>query len=245
MKSARDSSGRTPAYDAFLNPQCLPETLDLAPVRTAILRALSAELAHFQGIALDIGCGQMPYKQLLLNAPSRVTKYVGLDLAQNLYGNPNLSWDGKRIPLLTGSIDCAIATEVFEHCAQPELVMAETIRVLKPGGMLFLTVPFLWPLHCVPDDEYRYTPFSLKRHLENCGFAQIELKALGGWDASLGQMIGLWARRRWMSPRKRALVSTLAAPVVRFLTKCDTTSEGFGENAMITGLSGTAAKPLA
>jgi len=29
------------------------------------------------------------------------------------------------------------------------------VRVLKPGGLLFLTLPFLWPLHSVPNDEYR------------------------------------------------------------------------------------------
>jgi hypothetical protein len=52
--------------------------------------------------------------------------------------------------------------------------------MLKPGSLLFFTVSFLWPLHDVPRDAYRYTPFALERHLRNSGFAQIKLKALGG-----------------------------------------------------------------
>ena len=53
----------------------------------------------------------------------------------------------------------------------------------------------LWPLHDVPYDECRYTPFAIKRHLRNAGFEQFRLKPLGGWDASLAQMIGLWILR--------------------------------------------------
>jgi SAM-dependent methyltransferase len=121
--------------------------------------------------------------------------------------------------------------------------MREALRVLRPGGLLFFTVPFLWPLHEVPHDEYRYTPFALERHLRNAGFEQIKLRALGGWDASLAQMIGHWALRRPMSPRKRAILSRLALPIVRFLAGRDQPPREFGESSMITGISGTAIKP--
>ena len=122
--------------------------------------------------------------------------------------------------------------------------MRESLRVLKPGGLLFFTVPFLWPLHDVPHDEYRYTPFALERHLRNSGFVQIKLKALGGWDASLAQMIGLWVVRRPMSSRKRSILSRLALPIVRYLARHDRLPQEFDESLMITGLSGTAIKPF-
>jgi 2-polyprenyl-3-methyl-5-hydroxy-6-metoxy-1,4-benzoquinol methylase len=221
------------------------ETLDIYIVRSAIERALRWRLQDFHGTVLDIGAGHGPYKELLLRSPSSVEKYIGLDLISNEYPQPDLEWDGQTIPLDTSSIDCALATEVFEHCPEPELVMREALRVLKPGGFLFFSVPFLWPLHDVPGDEYRYTPFALRRHLAHCGFSDVELEALGGWDASLGQMLGLWVRRRPMTSRKRRVLSQIALPIVRSLLARDQPPQEFGESTMFTGLVGIATKPAA
>jgi len=230
-------------YHEFLNPLCLPFALDICIHRRAILSALRSKLENFSGTLLDIGCGNMPYKPLLLRPPSRAERYIGLDLKDSTYQKPDLEWDGHTIPLEEGSIDCALATEVFEHCPDPDLVMRQAYRVLKPGGPLFFTVPFLWPLHDVPHDEYRYTPFALQRHLRNAGFEQITLKALGGWDASLARVIGLWGRRRPMSTRQRAIISRLAQPAIQYLARRDRPPLTFGESSMITGIAGTAIKP--
>jgi SAM-dependent methyltransferase len=230
--------------DEFLEPRASPLTLDSFGVRRAILRDLRSELPNLSGAVLDIGCGYMPYKSLLLAPPSRATRYIGLDLVTSLYtAQPDLAWDGRQIPLSEAAVDCAIATEVLEHCPAPEVVLRETLRVLRPGGRLFFTVPFLWPLHDVPYDEYRYTPFAVQRHLSSAGFVEIHLRPLGGWDASLAQMIGLWVRGRPMSPSLRRVFSWVALPMVRSLLRRDKLPESFAENVMITGLSGTAEKP--
>lgn len=104
--------------------------------------ALRQELPGLHGTLLDIGCGYMPYKPLVLAAPSRVTKYIGLDFKSGDYPSPDLEWDGQQIPLGDASVDCAMDTEVFEHCPEPELLMREIRRVLKPGGVLFLQCHF-------------------------------------------------------------------------------------------------------
>jgi SAM-dependent methyltransferase len=230
-------------HDEFLEPRCSPSTLDIYTNRLEIVQALREQLPHFTGTVLDMGCGYMPYKPLLLAPPSRAEKYIGLDLQDNLYQKPDLEWDGRTIPLAEASIDCVMATEVFEHCPDVEAVLREVFRVLKPGGLLFLTVPFLWPLHNVPYDEYRYTPFALERHLRNAAFTEVHLKALGGWDASLAQMLGLWVRRRPFAPWKRALLSGIAWPIVRLLTRRDDPPRNLRDSCMITGLAGTATKP--
>lgn len=226
-------------------PRLQLTSLDLYHIRSRIETALRQVLPDLHGSVLDVGCGQMPYKPLLTAPPSQVTRYIGLDLQDNPIHNnrPDITWQDGRIPLEDDSIDCAICTEVLEHCPDPEAVLREVCRILKPDGLLFFTVPFLWPLHEVPYDQYRYTPYALERHLSNAGFAQIEIRALGGWDASLAQMLGLWVRRRPMHRWLRAGLSLLAWPLIWVLLKVDAQRPTiFRESVMITGLSGTARK---
>ena len=117
--------------------------------------------------------------------------------------------------------------------------MSEVNRVLTPGSTYFFTVPFLWPLHEIPYDEYRYTPFSIERHLENSGFTNIKKQALGGWDASLAQMLRLWVRRRPIGKWKRKMLSRCIFPIYKHLVKNDVAPSKFSESVMITGLVGT------
>lgn len=234
------------ANNSYFTPNLRAQYLDVYIVRTAILRAITDSIDLFRGIVLDVGCGEMPYKELLTSSPSKANRYIGLDLENNpVYtkSEPDMRWDGKTIPLADNSVDCAIATEVLEHCPEPEHMLKEIYRVIKPDGILFFTVPFLWPLHDVPYDQYRYTPFSLERHLSNCGFEQIDIKALGGWDASLAQMIGLWVNRRPLSFLKRKIFQAMSLPIMRALIKRDTIPVDYA-GAMFIGFSGSAKKPI-
>jgi hypothetical protein len=61
--------------------------------------------------------------------------------------------------------------------------------VLVPGGALWLTVPFVGPLHEQPYDFYRYTEFALEELLSAAGFVDIELKRLGGYFTALGALV--------------------------------------------------------
>jgi SAM-dependent methyltransferase len=242
----RQTTRQRELAEQFLTPRCTPGNLDRFLVRTALLREVTNTLPRLSGTMLDVGCGRMPYRSLISMPPSRVTQYLGLDLAANpIYKEPpDLTWDGRHIPLPDHTVDCAMATEVLEHCPAPEAVLREIRRVLKPGGVFFFTVPFLWPLHDVPYDEYRYTPFAMRRHLRDVGFEEIALHAMGGWDASLAQMIGLWVRRRPMAGRWRRVASLLALPVMRFLIARDTPPAiDDRPGSMITGLAGTAISP--
>lgn len=232
--------------DSFINISFEVKNLDIFYIRTSIFNALVVALPKFKHTLLDIGCGKMPYKNFILEN-SKVTRYVGLDIENALeYDSgiePDYTWNGKVMPFENESFDCAFGTEVLEHCPVPEIVLKETWRVLKPGGSFFFTVPFLWNLHEVPHDEYRYTPFSLERHLNNAGFKNIEIKATGGWHASMAQLLGLWVRRSQMSERKRKYLSIILKPAIGFLIKMDAkTKVSFVEGQMITGLYGIATK---
>jgi SAM-dependent methyltransferase len=232
-------------HPEFLNPSIF-RRLDLFLSRKAILHALTGQLPNLKGTILDVGCGRMPYKTILLAPPSRVTKYIGLDLASGYYqqfGPFDLTWDGYSIPLPDRCVDCAIATELLEQCPDPEIVLRETARVLKPDGIFLFTVPFMWPVHDPPLDQYRFTPYAMQRLLQMAGFTDIRLEMFGGWDASLAQMIALWVRRRPMRPLFRKVLTCAALPLVYLFSRTDRVPvklEDFQATVMITGFSGTA-----
>lgn len=238
----------------YISPKLTCGSLDTFFLRRSILSAVEKVSVEFSGIVLDIGCGHMPYRDLILSG-GNVLSYVGMDLQHNdNYQNcPDLLWDGLAIPLPDHSVDCAMATEVLEHCPEPDVVISEIFRVLKPGGIFFFTIPFLWPLHDLPHDQYRYTPFAIARHLEKAEFHRLQLRSMGGWERSLGQMLGLYLRRRPMPVVLRCFLSLLALPIVYVLGRVKEPQYYSGEESgwqehffkvpMMIGLSGIAYKP--
>lgn len=232
-------------YDNFIKIPFTTDNLDRYFIRSSIFNALKSSLPYFKGELLDVGCGQMPYRKYILEN-SKINKYIGLDIETAIMYNeavkPDYTWDGKAMPFDDESYSTLMATEVLEHCPEPELILQEMKRVLKKDGFLFLTTPFLWPLHETPHDEYRYTPFALNRLLKDAGFNDIKIYAGGGWHASLAQMLGLWVRRSGLSPKKRNILSILLKPVIKYLLKKDTPSSHFRESLMITNLFVSAQK---
>ncbi len=232
--------------DNFIN---IPQTWDnisMYVMRTCIWKAVQASAPKFSGHLLDVGCGRKPYRQFLLDN-KYITEYTGLDIETAIVYEdgikPDFTWDGITMPFGDNSFDTLMATEVLEHCPDPNRIINEMKRVLKPGGLLFFTVPFLWNLHEVPHDEYRYTPFALQRIFKECGMEEIELFAHGGWNMSMAQMIGMWvvATKRGASRRRWA---KLLNPVIKRLMKKDTKQQPihFADGMMVNGIYGMARK---
>lgn len=74
-------------------------------------------------------------------------------------GNEDVKGDLCSIPLDDNYLDVAIVTEVLEHCYDPFTAMKEVYRCLKPGGLIFVTSPFIWPWHGTRQykDYWRFT----------------------------------------------------------------------------------------
>jgi SAM-dependent methyltransferase len=214
--------------------------------RTAILRAVRTASKNFFGTVLDVGCGFMPYRPLI-ESNLKVEKYLGLDLVQSEYSfdvRPHLTWDGRNIPLPPASVECVMATEFLEHCAEPAKVLVEIRRVMKNGGVFFATVPFIWNLHEIPYDEQRFTPYSLERVLADAGFSEINISPLGGWNYSLAQMLGLWVTFAEMTPLKCRLMRFVLFPFYSRLIRTDMLPADFdgAAGSMFSGLSVTAVR---
>lgn len=216
-------------------------TIDVVVVRNAILHALRDSLPRFKGRVVDVGCGNQPYRDLICSGDA-VESYIGVDMANDLYAQPEVVWDGVSLPLDDASADTVMMTEVLEHCPDPQSMMSEAARILRDGGVLFLTTPFFWPLHDLPHDEYRYTPISLERHARAAGLSEIDVRPLGGWDATLAQCLGLWVRRRHMAAPLRRMLSLLLCPLIRALHRHDRVRDGVRVNLMTPGWSMTASK---
>jgi SAM-dependent methyltransferase len=136
--------------------------------RKGLLDGITACAHRITGRTLDIGCGQKPYERLMASSA-----YVGLEIdspENRIKKNADFFYDGTRFPFLDGEFDSALANQVFEHVFNPIEFLRETNRILKPGGTLLLTVPFVWDEHEQPHDFARYSSFGLSALLTGAGF---------------------------------------------------------------------------
>jgi SAM-dependent methyltransferase len=89
-------------------------------------------------------------------------------------GEADLFYDGGRIPVEDAQFDAVICSQVLEHVFTPTEFLAELHRVLRPGGLLLLTTPFVWDEHSQPYDFGRYSSFGLRHVIEEAGFRVCE-----------------------------------------------------------------------
>jgi SAM-dependent methyltransferase len=65
--------------------------------------------------------------------------------------------DGHHLPFKAECFDAVICQAVLEHVLRPQVCIDEMHRVLKPEGVLFVDVPFLYPVHMGAHDFTRFT----------------------------------------------------------------------------------------
>ncbi|HUT16147.1 MAG TPA: methyltransferase domain-containing protein [Anaerolineae bacterium] len=165
-----------------LIPRHLPTYLE----QESLLTSLQKAARHTQdGLLLDIGCGSCPYVSLFPAA----TRYVGIDLPSKLtaYQQPAIWASGLRLPFAAKTFATVLCTQVLEHVPQPMLLLRESFRVLRVGGILILAAPQTWGLHEEPRDYYRFTKYGLQYLLESVAFEVQWIEARGGVFRMIGQ----------------------------------------------------------
>ena len=150
--------------------------------RILLDRDLEESKRYMNGVTLDVGGGR---KRGSFKAPSDVTWLV-LDSSREF--GPHILGDAQNIPVKSNTVDCVKCTELLEHVEFPERVLDEISRVLKPGGILILSVPFIFGIHGDPYDFQRFTDQKLARMLED-NFKIITLKKHGLFFTVLAYMI--------------------------------------------------------
>lgn len=153
----------------------VPVWTPLFLLRRRLRQSVELAVAHVQNRAsyatvLDVGCGTMPYKSLILNGIDN-TSYEGADIIINEAIRYQIDPDRQLIPdVPDGYADLVVTFETLEHVAQTHAFLAELGRVCKPGGYLILTVPFMFEYHPCPGDFYRFTKEGLHRLATQHGF---------------------------------------------------------------------------
>lgn len=141
--------------------------------------ALHKEIRHhrlkIQGAVLDFGCGSKPYIDEFAHCDS----YLGVDLEISGHDHVNSQvdyyYDGESLPWPNETFDSVVSFEVLEHLPDPFKSVREIRRVLKPNGILLVTIPFLYGEHEIPFDFQRWTSFGIKKFFEDLDFDEIEI----------------------------------------------------------------------
>ena len=150
---------------------------DFFITRVGLLDFISSNAHEIKGRILDVGCGEKPYANLFA-----ATEYIGIDIEQSGHdharSNIDVFYDGLNIPFEDNSFDSIVCFEVLEHVFEPNKIVQEMHRVLKPGGKVLLTTPFIWNEHEIPYDYGRYTYFGLNHLFAKNGFKVLNQKRI-------------------------------------------------------------------
>lgn len=132
-------------------------------------------------IAIDLGCGSMPYKPLFTQS---LKQYLGADIALNKSANLLLNADTGVVDVESKYADYIISTQVLEHVVSPEKYLTEAHRICKDEGILFLSTHGFWLYHPDPTDYWRWTAAGLEKILKDNQWEPIEKIGLLGFAAA-------------------------------------------------------------
>ncbi len=163
----------------------------------SVLRMLQYEhlvQLPLSGQVLDLGGGRRAKYLKLLPSGLKIAS-VNIDPQID---PTHLVVPGQPLPFDDGSFDAVICLNTLEHIYDAPAVLADLYRVVRPGGAVHVTVPFMFRIHGHPDDYFRATPSWWQETFRRTGFARMELTPL------------VWGRQS-----TRAVVPGLYGPFVR------------------------------
>jgi len=159
-----------------------------ATYRRKILDNLQEKYKHlYKGVVLDIGGRDRGYFK---KPKDNVEKWIFADIVKE--HNPDIVLDVANMKNMGDkSIDVINAIELFEHVEDIEKGLDECYRILKKGGIMIISVPFLYPIHADPYDFQRWTEDKWRIELEKRGFKIEKIEIMGRFFTVFGDMLKL------------------------------------------------------
>jgi SAM-dependent methyltransferase len=150
-----------------LNPSLADPSWLVLRKRREVFTQWLGLLDYSNARVLDVGGRIQPYRSLINGQPSR---YVAVDLLAtplvDIVGNAS------QLPLQNACFDLVLCTQMLEYAPRPPQVIAEIHRVLKPGGILILSAPAIYPQDS-ERDSWRFLPGALRELLVD--FSAVEV----------------------------------------------------------------------
>jgi SAM-dependent methyltransferase len=188
-QALRDSRSRL--YPSLSNPNWL-----ILRQRREIFQAGLNRLPEHNLSVLDIGGRLQPYRPLL---GPRVGKYIAADPQRTPLVNVEAA--AEALPFRDGQFDFVICTQVFEYLADPWLAATEIRRVLRKGGIAFVSAPAIFVRD--NDKEYwRFLPEGLRYIFRDFEAVEVvpEGNSVTGLFRTLNVFLMSFARPRMVTP---------------------------------------------
>ncbi len=130
---------------------------------------------RFEGPYLEVGSRDYGTTQDLRGVVDGHQSYLGVDLE----GGPGVDvvmdmagpFQAVDAGLAGGRFGTIFCLSVLEHCRQPFQMAENLTRLLRPGGLLCLSVPFAWKFHGYPSDYWRFTDEGVRTLFPQLQFA--------------------------------------------------------------------------
>jgi len=129
---------------------------------------------------LDAGAGECRYAVAFAHC-----NYIACDKAVGdakwNYTHIDVLADLASIPFKPETFDAVLSANVLEHIREPGAAVRDMVSVLKRGGRLYMSVPFLAdPIHQEPHDFFRYTEYGLRHLIQDAGLTPVSILPMGG-----------------------------------------------------------------
>ncbi|MFH1888974.1 MAG: methyltransferase domain-containing protein [Candidatus Omnitrophota bacterium] len=99
--------------------------------------------------------------------------------------------DAHKLPFVAQSFDILICQAVLEHVIDDEEVLQEIYRVLKHGGLAYVSIPFIQPYHSSPCDFRRFTLTGLESRMKS--YRRIASGVASGPGSAMARLIVVFA----------------------------------------------------
>jgi hypothetical protein len=175
-------------------------------------------LASAPGPVLDVGCGEQPFRPLI---EASMRRYVGLDVVQNRSRSVEILSTLEGVLPPPTPFPAVLCTEVLEHVQDIDAAFDGLRRLVSSGGVVVLTVPFVFPLHMEPYVFRRLTQHGIRQLATTHGFLVESTTRLGAFPQVLATLVAdasiLPGSRSLYARAKVAALRTAAAGLIRLL----------------------------
>lgn len=117
---------------------------------------LTRHVPDAEGAILEVGSRNYGNTASFRNVYKRC-EYVGVDMSEGDGVDRIVDLSEGVGDLPTGYFSLIICCSVMEHTPAPWRMAENLTRLLRPGGLLYVSVPWVWRYHPYPDDYFRFS----------------------------------------------------------------------------------------